>query len=256
MYAVKRQQQIIELLVEHSGVNVKDLAHHFDVSAATIRRDLSILEEQGLLQRTYGGALPPARVLREASFYERRHAYTEEKKRIGKAAAELVRPGDTIFIDGGTTTEHMASHLIANKAGLTVVTNGHNIVTELMGHPPITLISIGGALDQRSLTFVGVLAQASLDSYHMRFDKTFVAAGGITAHHGITNVSLEEIPIKRAAIASSRQVILVVDSSKFGVCALALITSITRIHRIITDTGAPISEIRAIRDQGVIVDLV
>jgi DeoR/GlpR family transcriptional regulator of sugar metabolism len=255
MYSAQRRQEILKLIEKADQVNVADLSDHFGVSRATIRRDLNQLHDTGRLQRTYGGALAPGRMAFELPFAERRDVQGAEKARIGEFAAGLVQPGEAIFIDGGTTTECMVSGL-TTVPHLTVVTFGLNIVNRLAGHDQITVIMIGGTLHHRSLTFSGTLALDNMQSYGLRFDKAFLAASGVSAQDGITNASLEEIQIKRRAIATAREAILLVDSGKLGAVATGLIVPATGIDRVITGASAPAAEVEALRQLGVSVDLV
>lgn len=255
MYPAERRQRILRLIQQDSRVSVTELASYFGVSKASIRRDLNELHHAGLLQRTYGGALRLNSTSSEAPFSVREVSHREEKARIGEFAAQLVQPGETIFIDGGTTTECMLPYL-ADKANITVVTYGLNIAARLAGHEHITVIVIGGTLHHRSLTIGGVLALESLHAYGMRFHHTFLAASGVSVEGGITNASFEEIPMKRRAIEAAQQTVLLADSSKVGVVAAGLIAPVQKIHRLITDAKAPAQEIERLRRLGVIVDLV
>jgi DeoR family transcriptional regulator, fructose operon transcriptional repressor len=255
MYSAERRQEILKLIDQNARVNVVELAAQFGVSRASIRRDLNQLHRSGLLQRTYGGALGAASDSYEAPFHERQDVYWEEKERIGRGAARLIHPGETVFIDGGTTTEQMAPHL-GDKGKITIVTYGLNIANRLAAHDSVTLIVIGGALHTASQTLTGILALNTMQAYNLRFDKAFVAAGGVSAEAGITNADLEQIPIKQRAIESAREVILLADSSKVGMVRTALIAPAQKIHRLLTDRAAPPAEVQALRELGVQVDLV
>ncbi|MEZ4769391.1 MAG: DeoR/GlpR family DNA-binding transcription regulator [Caldilineales bacterium] len=270
MYSAERRQEILKLIQQTGLVSVDDLAAQFSVSASTIRRDLNELHRLGIVQRTYGGALAPSGGSSEAPFSVRVASNHEEKSRIGLAAARLVRPGETIFIDGGTTTEYMLSHLPGIVAeggngstradgkdpGITVVTYGLNIVQRLVDHEGITLVLIGGVLHTPTLTFGGVFAKDSFEGYNMRFDKAFMAASGVSAEAGITNAGFEEIPIKRRAMRSARESIMLADSSKIGVIAPGVVAPIEQLQRLITTTEAPVDEIEDLRRLGVLVDQV
>ena len=293
MYSAQRRQEILKLIQQTGLVSVDDLAARFAVSPSTIRRDLNELHRLGVVQRTYGGALTPDSPSSEAPFNVRVTSRHEEKDRIGKAAAELVRPGETIFIDGGTTTEYMLTHLPAALAerdnglastastGLastgsatgsastgsastgsaggsrtTVVTYGLNIVQRLIDQEHITIVLIGGILHTPTLTFGGVFAADSFEGYNMRFDKAFMAASGVSAEAGITNAGFEEIPIKRRAMRSARESIMLADSTKIGVIAAGVVAPTEQLTRLITTTEAPPQEIDALRRHGVLVDLV
>lgn len=273
MYSAQRRQEILKLIQQTGLVSVDDLAAHFAVSPSTIRRDLNELHRLGVVQRTYGGALTPDSPSSEAPFDVRVTSRHEEKDRIGKAAAALVQPGETIFIDGGTTTEYMLTHLpaalaerangsplastrSADESKTTVVTYGLNIVQRLIDQETITVVLIGGILHVPTLTFGGVFAADSFEGYNMRFDKAFMAASGVSAEAGITNAGFEEIPIKRRAIRSARESIMLADSSKIGVIAAGVVAPTDQLTRLITTTEAPPQEIDALRKCNVLVDLV
>lgn len=254
MYSAERRQEILSLIEKRSHVSVDHLASHFGVSRSSIRRDLSQLHDDGLLTRTYGGAVALHSNSRETPFAERRVAQFAEKDRIGRAAAHYIATGDTIFIDGGTTTECMLPYLADKR--ITVVTYGLNIINRLSTNPNITLIVIGGALHRESYTFNGVLALANMQLFNIRFDKTFMAASGVAATAGITNASLEEIPIKRKAIEGGQQNILLADSSKIGVIRAGLIAPLDELNRLITGVQADCTERAKIGELGLTVELV
>ncbi len=254
MYAAERRRQILEIIQTHDSVTVADLAGRFSVSTSTIRRDLNQLHRAELLERTYGGAVRPLKAY-EPPFSERCAVAAGEKQRIGQAAARLVRPGETIILDGGTTTEAMAAYL-GEIPRLTVVTFGVNIVLALAGYPQVTVIAIGGTLQHDSLIFGGVLALEAWQAYPMRFDRAFIATAGVSAEGGVTNVGVEEIPMKRKAIEAAREVILLADASKVGVDAVSFVAPIRKIHRLFTDRAAPAVEVERLRQAGVMVELV
>ncbi len=255
MYSAERRQEILKLMEENSRVAVADLAERFGVSTSSIRRDLNELKRLGLLERTYGGAIGLGGSSGETPYSERAIAQFEEKERIGRAAARLIQPGDTIFVDGGTTTESMLGY-IPQDYGFTLVTFGLNIVQHLTERSNLTVILIGGILHGPSLTFGGVFANDSFECYNLRFDKAFLAASGISAEAGITNAGFEEIPIKRRAIRSARENILLADATKFGLIAAGVIAPIDALQRLITTKDAPEAELERIRRKGIIVDLV
>ncbi|MEZ4866195.1 MAG: DeoR/GlpR family DNA-binding transcription regulator [Caldilineaceae bacterium] len=254
MYSAERRQEILTLLEQKSRVSVDQLAGHFGVSRSSIRRDLSQLHEDGLLTRTYGGAVALNGVCAETPFDERKVANFAEKDRIGKAAAALVQEEETIFVDGGTTTECMLPYLLEKR--ITVVTYGLNIINRLSCSDTVTVIAIGGTLHTYSLTFSGVLALNSIQAYNIRFDKAFIAASGVSVTGGITNASLEEVPIKRKAIDVGQQTILLADSSKLGVIRAGFIAALDEAQRLITDIKAAPAEVAAICALGLAVDLV
>lgn len=257
MFSAERRQEILALLEEKSRVSVDHLAGYFGVSRSSIRRDLSQLHEHGLLTRTYGGAVAlngNGHHSGEAPFIERQVAHFPEKDRIGRAAAQHIDEGETIFIDGGTTTECMLPYLPDKH--ITVVTYGLNIINRLSAHEKVTLIAIGGALHRYSLTFNGALALSSIEAYNIRYDKTFMAASGVSAVAGITNASLEEIPIKRKALEAGQQNILLIDASKIGVLRAGLIAPLQVATHIVTGRDASPQELEAIRALGITVEVV
>lgn len=263
MYSAERRQEIIKLIEQDSRVTVLQLAERFGVSRATIRRNLEELRRVGLLQRTYGGALaletgpadPTQARWLERPFLERKATRCEEKGIIGRAAASLIGPGETVFVDGGTTTECLAQSLV-DIPGLTVVTYALNIATILAGHEGLTLVIIGGTLHHRSLAIMGMLATEFINSANLHFDMAFLAASAVSAEGGATNASFEEVPIKRQAAAAARKVVLLADSSKVGQTAGMRILPTERINHLITNRDAPPAEVEALRRLGVIVDLV
>jgi DeoR/GlpR family transcriptional regulator of sugar metabolism len=255
MYSAERRQAIRRLVEANARISVAELADQFGVSRASIRRDLNFLHESGLIQRTYGGALGANGVVDEAPFVERRISNLAEKGRIARAAAQLVQPGETIFVDGGTTTECMTPYL-ADRGQITVVTYGLNIVNRLAQYDSVTLIVIGGTLHSASQTFGGVLAITNMQAYDMHFDKAFMAAGGVSSAAGVTNADLEQIPVKRRAVEVAREVILLADSSKLGVVRTALIAPACKVHHLFTGEEAVEDEVQALRALGMVISLV
>lgn len=254
MYSAERRQEILLLLEKKSRVNVDYLASYFGVSRSSIRRDLSQLRQHGLLTRTYGGAVITNGLGGETPFIERQVANLAEKEQIGKAAAHLVAEGDTIFIDGGTTTECMLPYLTDKR--ITVVTYGLNIINRLSLNHNVTLIAIGGTLHTDSLTFSGMLALHSIHTYNIRFDKAFLAASGVSAAAGITNASLEEIPIKRKALEAGQQNILLADASKIGAIRAGFIAPLRDIQQLVTGAQANPHELDAVRALDIKVEVV
>lgn len=263
MYSAERRQAILSLITQHSRVSVDDLASYFGVSHSSIRRDLSQLHDEGLVMRTYGGAVAVNYsgnngavngAATETPFSERKVAHFAEKDCIGKYAAALVCEGETIFIDGGTTTECMVPYLLEKR--ITVVTYGLNIISRFGSSAIVTVIAVGGVINNFSQTFGGTFALNNLQSYNIRFDKTFLAASGVSVKAGVTNASLEEIPIKRKAVEVGQQNILLADSSKIGVTRAGLIAPLHDIHLLITGKTASIDELVAFRQQGIEVKLI
>ncbi len=249
-YPAERRRRIVEELRQQETLAVRDLAERFGVSLSTIRRDLSALQRAGLLERTYGAASAPLLGAQEKPLAERRVSRAPAKQRIARAAAALIKPGDTLFLDGGTTVECLIPFL-REMAGLTVVTLGLNLVSGLAGCDGLRVITVGGVLDHRTYMLGGTLAHELFRAQGMRFDRAFVAASGVSSEGGVTNASLDEIPLKRIAIDSARQTVLLVDGSKVGRDAVAQIVPVERVDLLITDRSAPAEELEQLRQRNV-----
>lgn len=239
---VERRQLILRDIGEVDGNLIPQLSEKYDVSEMTIRRDLRALEEKGLIKRTWGGAIlwPPARSEPFVLDRERRRQlHVRQKEAIARHAAEnWVRDGDIIIMEGGTTVTAMARFLRGYK-DLTVVTNGLHTTAQLQQHlsPDATIICTGGILRPESSTFVGPLSEQFFREFHGR--RLFLSGTGITAELGLSDPRMLEIQVKRAMVASVDEVIVLVDSSKFGVKSLMSVLEPQRIPCLITDDGAP-----------------
>jgi len=232
MLSEERHQIILDILESQGSVQVTDLVSQFDVSEMTIRRDLAVLERKGLLRRVHGGAVSDLGRSYEPPFLSRRTTYQEEKARIGKRAAELVRSGDSIALDVGTTTLEVARNL-AEKQNLTIITPCFQIAALLCENPAIRLILTGGILRTTELSMVGHLAERAFSEFYV--DKLFLAAAGIDFKSGLTEYNLEDTLVKQAMIRSAKQVILVADASKFNRVAFTAIAPLNVIDTVVTD---------------------
>jgi len=232
MISDQRHQTIINLLEDLGAVTVSDLVKEFKVSEMTIRRDLDILENQGLLRRVHGGAVSRRGRSYEPPFMLRTSENLENKIRISQAAADLIQNGDSITLDVGTTTLEIARHL-QNKQDLTVITPSLQIANELINHPGIRLILTGGILRIGELSMVGHLAERIFEDFFV--DKLFLGAGAVDLKTGISEFNIEDALVKRAMVKSAKSVVLVADSSKFNQVAFTSIVPLSDIHTIITD---------------------
>jgi DeoR/GlpR family transcriptional regulator of sugar metabolism len=254
-FTSERRQQILHMLEEEQRVTVPDLSHHFAVSEVTIRKDLAWLEAQGLAVRTHGGAILTAASASpsEMSFDVREQLQHAEKERIGEAAASYVQDGETIALDASTTALAMAPFL-RSKRDLTVVTNGVRMGMELIKAPTLSVLMLGGMLRQESFSLVGTWGKPLLQQIHI--SKAFVGARGLTLREGLTDVNSEEVELKRAIVEAAKEVIAVLDASKWGQVALATFCTLERLKLIITDTQAPVQMVKQVRKLGVEVLLV
>jgi DeoR/GlpR family transcriptional regulator of sugar metabolism len=222
----ERQRQIVDLLTRYGEVRIHDLKERFPVTEMTLRRDLEKLEQLGLMKRTFGGAISVTQ-----SIQERAVRQMDEKLRIGRAAAAAIREGESVFIDGGTTTLQIARHLPAGFA-VTVVTNALNVAAALLERRIRTIVLGGMALESTS-TLVGPLAVEAIGK--MAFDRIFLGATGVSARHGFSNSDLYEAELKRAAIRRAAEVNVTADHTKFGEQVLVSFASLGQVHRLFTD---------------------
>ncbi|RAP75008.1 DeoR/GlpR family DNA-binding transcription regulator [Paenibacillus montanisoli] len=239
----ERQKQLLELLESSGEVKVAGLKETFGVTEMTVRRDLEKLELAGYVKRTFGGAILASR---DVALQERSFVMTDEKNRIGRAAAALVQENDSIFIDGGTTTLYVARHLKAGK-NITVVTNALNIALELL-EKGITTVVTGGMAMEATSTLVGPGTVEAIGK--MAFDRVFLGSTGITAKHGFSNSNMYEAEIKRTAIKQAAEVNVVVDRTKFGAKELFSFASLHEAHRVVCDRLPEQDLLEACRESG------
>jgi DeoR/GlpR family transcriptional regulator of sugar metabolism len=243
-----RRERILDRLRTAGNVMVGDLATDLATSEMTIRRDLKGLEAEGLVRRIHGGALLVTSRAYEPSFHEKSAQFVEEKRRIGAAAAALVRAGDTIILSPGTTNLEVARHL-AGRTNLTVVTSAVNIAIELAADPDIDVIVTGGHLRGTTYALVGSLAEENLRSLHV--NKLFLGGNGLTVEHGLTTPDLSVATTDRALLRSAERVIVTVDHSKIGRATLCQTAPIDQIHVLVTDGGVPAEQRRAFERAGI-----
>jgi len=254
LFLQERLDHITDLLQEQGRVSVSDLSQRFGVSAVTIRNDLAALEQQGRLLRTHGGAVTrPIHGLEPPAFAFRKELQRAEKERIGHTAASLVRDGDAIALDASTTAWQVARHL-KDRRELTVVTNGLFIALEFLDSPEVTVVMPGGSLRPASASLVGDMGGCILDGYHVQ--RGFFGAGGFTVEEGLTDTNQYEVELKRTMIERSKEVIAVVDSSKWGQVTFASLAAVDQLDRVIVDDSAPPETVAALRERGIEVTLV
>lgn len=233
-----RHAEILRRLRGTGYVEVVDLANGLDVSVATIRRDLSRLEADGYLLRTHGGAvLPnPLSTTFEPTYEAKREQLVQAKGRIGQAAASLVSHGETIILDAGSTTFQVAQHLKQHHH-LTVVSNDLQIIMSLGNLEAMTVIDTGGSIRPHVYTLLGSQTERFLSGLHANW--TFLGADGVNVERGVTNVNIEEVPVKQAMIRAGAQVVLVADHTKFGKSVFAQVCDLSAVRLIITDETPP-----------------
>ncbi|WP_140723997.1 MULTISPECIES: DeoR/GlpR family DNA-binding transcription regulator [Gammaproteobacteria] len=234
----QRRLQISELVRQHGSVQVAALARRFGVSMQTVRKDLRYLAERGVMARAYGGAIDSSMVgmaPSEPHYEAKRTVHLEEKRRIGQRAAALVKPGDTIAIDSGTTAIQLAEAL--PNIEVTVVTNDFGVLTALTPKSNIRIVMLGGELRRKNMAFYGGLTVEALDALHV--DRLFLGVDGLDLERGITTHYEPEAMLNRKMVEAARMVVAITDSSKFGRICLHRIIPVGDLDVLITDTGAP-----------------
>jgi len=249
----ERRHRIVDLLNEHGRVTVEDLAGRFDTSAVTIRNDLAALEATGMLERTHGGALL-RRDDDDQPIAVKRTLHHAEKVRIAKVAASLVREGETVILDSGTTTAEIAKQFRKLEVrSINVITNALNVATLLADIPAVRLIMPGGILRPESNSLSGHMAEAALAN--LQADRLFLGADGLDPDRGVMTPHLQEAHLNAKMIAISRQVIAVADSSKLMRRNISLIARVEQLHMLITDSGADPAVVEELQRRGVEVRL-
>lgn len=237
MLAEERRTQILKTLNENRYVQVSDLAVEFDVTTATIRRDLDEMEANGLCIRKRGGAIRvnPG-VSMEMPYNIKQHEMVNEKERIAQQALYFIEDGDTIILDSGSTTYSLAL-LLNTRTRLKVVTNDLKIALKLSENPQIQSICTGGVARTSVYSLEGSIAESFIQD--IKVDKTFLGADAIHPNGLISNVNMEEVAIKRAMIKSADQTFLLADSSKFNKSGFFKVCDLGDVDVLITDDGLP-----------------
>ncbi len=246
----ERRRAVVEMVEARGRIMIADLVGHFGVSAVTARADLDALSSAGSVVRCHGGAVRALEPTRDYPVTFKAAIHRPEKLRIGQAAARLVRAGETIILDSGTTTLEIARRLKAmGLRGVTVITNALNIAAELSDAAGVTLIMVGGIYRQISASFVGPQAEAMLHELHA--DRFFLAVDGLDAEFGPTTPDILEAQLNGRMMEVAKETVVVSDSSKLGRRSLSRIGPIEKIARVITDKRAPEECVRQLRAKGI-----
>ncbi|HHY82571.1 MAG TPA: DeoR/GlpR transcriptional regulator [Clostridiales bacterium] len=236
MFGIERRNSLLSLLHDKKSITVQEAAAIFQVTEETIRRDLKVMEGQGLLIRTHGGAVLADDIKSEASLEIREGINIKGKNKIGRMAASLVKDGDTLFLDASTSSLYVARHL-KEKKGLTVITNAERIILELAQCDDITLISTGGFVRRKSLSCVGKAAENAVSSYHA--DKVFFSCKGFSPRLGATDSNEQESNIRRLMIQHSTEAVFLCDHTKFDRVGYIATAHLEDITCLISDTPLP-----------------
>lgn len=245
MQSAERQHRIGEYLQKVEFASLEEIARQVDASQSTVRRDLTVLEAIGTVQRTHGGARIVAPRSDEFTFSARDTHQLAEKEAIGRACAELIQPNQTIIIDAGSTVYHVARHL-ESKAPQ-IITNSLPVANLFASANRLEVVVSGGVIYPRVGVLVGPLAVEAFSKIHA--DVAVMSAGGVSLE-GVTNSHGLLIDIQRAMIEAAQKVIFCFDHTKFGRKSVSPLCDLDCVDTIVTDSGAPAELVQALRARG------
>ncbi|NPV54167.1 MAG: DeoR/GlpR transcriptional regulator [Firmicutes bacterium] len=248
MLAEERRMKILEMLEEKQSVTTSELSQELNVSEMTIRRDLDYLDKTFALKRTYGGAVSKFSTNGTPLLALRLHIHAEEKKRIAKRAAQMVKDGESIFLDASSTCYYFAQEL-KRFSNLTVITNSPYLTSEFMLCPTIQVICLGGMLRHSTGSLVGPETEEFLLKLHA--DKLFIAVKGISFESGLTENDPAEAQVKRNKIRVSSEVVLLSDYSKFGKVGLIQVAPLESVTYVVTDDKVPPEYIEGLQKRSI-----
>lgn len=250
MLADTRRNDILNLLNEKSSVTVAELSEMLKLSEVSVRKLLASMEQEGLLKRTWGGAVSIYGSLRELSNDEKVTKHLVEKQSIAQAAYDCIDDGEAVFLDSGTTTIQLAKLIVTGpKRKIMVATNATNISMELSKAEDIQSIIIGGEIRQKIFSCVGYLSHLCLS--HLNFDKGFITGNHFSLDHGFTTPNLQEAELKRRVLSVSKERFVLMDYSKYGDDSLALIAPLKDVDTLITDWHIPWETVKQLNDRGI-----
>jgi DeoR/GlpR family transcriptional regulator of sugar metabolism len=234
LLADARRSAIADLVRANDSVTVAELERQFGISSMTARRDLAELERQGLARRTHGGAVMPSITAHEDSFASRMDTATDAKLALASAAAALVAPGESIFLDSSTTAYHVARALVDRGIDLTLITNSVPIMELVSSQtsPGVDLVGVGGALRTLTRSFVGPHAVHTILGHYA--DRLLFSVKGVTADGALTDADPLEAEVKRAMMAHAQDRVLLVDRTKLSARGLAVIGHVADLTSVMT----------------------
>lgn len=253
MLPVERRTEITNYLKEHGKVVVEELAEKLNVSTMTIRRDLQILEEEGFVTRTYGGAVLKAQLIKEIPYQEKASINIESKIKIAKYASSLVEAGHTIILDSGTTNMEVAKQIV-HIEDLKVITNDVMIAAFLHPYENIKVFCCGGAIQRNTGTILGSYAREFFQDIFA--DIIFIGASAVDIKYGITTPSIEKAKLKQWMLRAADKKILLTDSSKFGKKSFARVCAIDDLDLIISDVELDNEVIMLLKEKNLSLDLI
>jgi DeoR family transcriptional regulator, fructose operon transcriptional repressor len=248
IFVEERRNRIVEILSRKNRASVAELSQEFRIGEATIRRDLHELESRGLVLRTHGGVLVMDTASREAPLTERETRNREKKERIAQCIAQLIKNGESLMIDGGTTTLQVARTLRA-KRELVVVTNCPAIAEQLVSGTGNQVILTGGELREVTGVAVGPMAEYTIRQF--RADRVILGMSSLIPEEGFFTVNSSEAELKRVMMQCGKEVIVAMDSSKIGKVTLSFVSDFSVIGKFVTDDGISTEDIQKIEKRGV-----
>lgn len=253
MTIAERHKYILDLLQQSGFVSVTDLSNSLEVTRVTIRKDLKLLEDKGLLYRSHGSATLVSPYVNDRPVDEKKLVHVEDKKAIAKVAIKLLENQDAIIIGSGTTVGAFAQ-CIPKNAQLTVLTSAMNVTLALIDCKEIEIVQLGGVVRKSSSSVVGHYAEEMMQSFAC--SKLFLSVDGISLEHGFTTSNMMEAHLNAKMIASVQKTIVLADSSKFGKKGFGKICNLEDVDQIITNKSVATKYIKALEEKGIEVSLV
>jgi DeoR family transcriptional regulator of aga operon len=247
----ERQTRILQHLIQHESSEIAELSELLVVSPSTIRRELRVMENNGLILRSHGSARLPTPIQYRDLYEHRANQQIEAKKKIAITAKRLIKSGQVIGLSGGTTSTELARQL-RTVSNVTIVTNAINVALELQGFGNHVIVT-GGALNQNSYELVGDLQAQSLQNMHL--DISFLGVNGINIEFGFSMLDEPEAVASRAFKAASEQTIIIADHTKIGKATFARFCTLNEVDLLITDSGIPDDQRIALRETGLKVQI-
>lgn len=248
MFAAERRQRILEMMRTNGAVSLRELAQAVQSSEVTVRRDLRVLEGEGLLNRHHGGATLPGALSREPTYTQKAQVAGEEKAAIAQLAASLVEDGDAVVIGAGTTTQAFAQQLVRHTE-LAVVTNSLLVAEALGTAPRIEVVLTGGTLRGSIHALVGSAAEHSLAGLRVR--RAFVSGNGLTPERGLSTPNMQVASVDRALAAAAEEVVVLADHTKIGVDTMVQTIPTDDIDHLVTEDAAPTDVLDDLGTRGV-----
>jgi DeoR/GlpR family transcriptional regulator of sugar metabolism len=243
-----RLEEIRKYLTQNQSVGISEISQQFNISIATARRDLDQLAENGEVLRVRGGAQLAKKAPPEPPVLQRCNDQPEEKLRIARMAASLIQPGETLLLGGGSTVYELARQL-DDRPGITVVTASLLVINALSNYQDIQLVTLGGFFRPSELISFGHVTETTLSDLYV--DKVFYGVRAISLERGLTNDYLSELSTDRMMLSRGKEIIILVDHTKFNRESTSLVGPLSLANKIITDDKAPKETIEAIRAQGI-----